>query len=460
MKEISPTDLAKILNTGCEPRASSAEHRVRGVSIDSRTVRKSDCFFAIAGPNFDGHNFLADAFAKGASCAVVSKDVPADKFPDKSILRVKDTVESLGCLAVWYRRDCSFKVVAITGSVGKTTTRQITRHVLSKKFKTFQSLKNFNNFIGLPLSILAAPPDTQILVLELATSHPGEIEYLSKIAAPDIALITNVHPAHLAGFSCVEKIAQEKLAIAKCLSSNGTLIINADSPPLFAAAGQLNLSFKTFSLSPLADFPARNFILGPLAVAFTIDLTNITLPIPGRGALENTLAAWAICSTLGVSPDDFAAAVKTINPVSMRTEILQIGSLTVINDCYNANPASMRNAIEILSRLAVAQNRRSVFVCGDMAELGDSEQTLHIDLGRQIADAGVNVLITLGPLSELAALAAKQAKPSILTHSFAAPNNLCDNLHNLIQDSDIILVKGSRINKLETIVEKLKNLLS
>jgi hypothetical protein len=166
MKKLLVTKLSDILNACIV--GSPVEEHILAFSTDSRTVKPGDCFFAISGENFDGHNFLGDAFAKGASCAVVSQDIPADKFPGKAILKVSDTIKALGDLAAWYRKDCKFKVVAITGSVGKTTTRQIIYHVLSQRFKTHQPVKNFNNFIGLPLSILSAPPDSQILILELA----------------------------------------------------------------------------------------------------------------------------------------------------------------------------------------------------------------------------------------------------------------------------------------------------
>ncbi len=455
MKKLSINDLAKILNARIVC-SQDEQQACLAVNTDSRTVKAGDCFFAIAGENFDGHNFLADVFAKGASCAVVSKDISADKFPGKAILKVADTVNALGELARWYRKKCNFKVVAITGSVGKTTTRQIIYQVLSRHFKTHQPTKNFNNFIGLPLSILAAPADSQILVLELATNHPGEIEYLSRIARPDIALVTNVHPAHLAGFGSIEKIAEEKLAIAKGLSHPGKLIINADSLPLLDTARRANLVFHTFSCFEDADYHMDDIILGPLASRFTIGNTIVEIPLPGRGNVENALAGWAICSTLGISPAEFAEAVKTINPVSMRTEILQIGSLTIISDCYNANPASMKNALGILANLA--KNHRKVFICGDMAELGDCEKDLHRQLGKQIADAGMELLITLGNLAAIAADAAKQVRPDLQTYKFQTCAELCNNLHHLIKDSDIILVKGSRINKLETVIEKLKEL--
>lgn len=461
MKELSITDLAKIIDAriiASNYEIRNAKYEIR-VSIDSRSIQPGDCFFAIPGDNFDGHDFLADAFTKGAACAVVSKDIQPDSFTGKILLKVPDTIKALGNLAAWYRRDCNSKVVAITGSVGKTTTRQITHHVLSRQFKTFQSLKNFNNFIGLPLSILAAPPDTQILILELATNNPGEIEYLSRIARPDIAIITNVHPVHLAGLGSIEKIAEEKLAIAKGLNPEGLLILNADCPVLIDSAQKLypprriKLSFQTFSCEK-----TMGISLDPISSRFSIDDVTIELPLPGRGNVENALAAWAICSALGVSSRDFSDSVKTIAAPSMRTEFLKIGPLTVISDCYNANPASMKNALDILTNLAANQNRRATFICGDMAELGRSAQDLHQHLGVQIADAGVQLLITLGNLAALAADAAEQINPNIRIHKFYDTAELCNNLSRLIKDADIILVKGSRINKLEMVVEKLKEL--
>ncbi len=459
MKEISLTNLAKIINAriiGSHDAIRTTQYALR-VSTDSRSIKPGDCFFAISGDNFDGHKFIADVFVKGAACAVVSKDIPAGEFAGKTILKVSDTIKALGDLASWYRKDCKFKVVAITGSAGKTTTRQIAHHVLSRHFKVFQSPKSFNNFIGLPLTLLGAEPNQQIIIVELGTNHPGEIEYLTRIASPDIALVTNVYPAHLAGFGSVEKIAEEKLAIAKGLVSSGILIINADCPSLLDTARKAGLNFKTFSCSTSADYFARDVSVRPLAGEFAIDGVSVEIPLPGRGNIENALAAWAICSNLGITTEQFADVVKTISPVSMRTEMLKIGSLTVISDCYNANPVSMKNALDILANLAGSQKRRSVFICGDMAELGDSEQSLHRQLGEQIAKAGANLLITLGNLAAIAAESAKKTSPGISTRSFKTNTDLCNNLRDLVKDSDIILVTGSRVNKLELVVGKLKS---
>ena len=173
MKKLSIENLAKIIKAN--RRTSGTSYDIADICTDSRTIKPGDCFFAIAGDNFDGHNFLADVFAKGAACAVVSQDISPDKFPGKTILKVSDTIKALGDLALWYRKDCKFKVVAITGSAGKTTARQIVYHVLSRHFKTYQSPKSFNNFIGLPLTLLGAEPNQQIIIVELGTNHPGEI---------------------------------------------------------------------------------------------------------------------------------------------------------------------------------------------------------------------------------------------------------------------------------------------
>jgi len=459
MKSITIENLAKIIKAQASMHADGSS--VTDICTDSRTVKPGDCFFAISGENFDGHNFIEDVFAKGAACAVVSKEIPSQKFNGRPILKVPDTIKALGELAGWYRKDGKFKVVAITGSAGKTTTRQIAYHALANHFKVHQSPKSFNNFIGLPLTLLGARPDDDIVIVELGTNHPGEIEYLAKIASPYVALITNVYPAHLAGFGTIGKIAEEKLAVIKGLDSRGTLIINADCQTLLDTARRLKLPFEKFScFNDDADYYIDNLVIGPLASNFNIDRSFVEIPLAGRGNIENALAAWAICSRLGIRAAYFADAVKTINPVSMRAEVLQAGSVTIISDCYNANPASMKNALDILTNFANSQKRRAVFICGDMAELGDSEENFHITLGEQIAKAGVNLLITVGPLSAITAKSAREKSGDIEIKTFTNNTDVCNNLHNIIKDFDIILVKGSRINKLELVVNKLKEIIN
>jgi len=447
-----------------ENRVSRIKQVFAGVSTDSRTTKAGDCFFAIPGENFDGHDYVSDAFTKGAVCAVVSKDIASGKLAGKAILKVNDTVKALGDFAREYRRLCSFKVIAITGSVGKTTVRQIVYHVLSRNHRVFQSPKNFNNQIGLPLTLLGADPEHQIVVAELGTNHPGEIAYLTRIAQPNIAVVTNVQPAHLEGFGNLQAITNEKLSIAEGLLEDGILIINADITldvvSLRGAQRRGNLSkVVTFGNVDGCDYQASNIISDGYGSRFSINNKEIKLPLAGPGNIENALAAWAVCSRFDLTIDDFARGLKTLKALPMRAELLQLGALTVLNDCYNANPASMKNALDILTYLDPTHKRRRVFICGDMAELGEHREQLHAELGVAIAKAKVQLLIAVGKLAKIAAESAeKTASFDLQVKCFEDTLSACNNLQKFIKDNDIILVKGSRIAKLEMATEKLKEL--
>ncbi len=465
MKKFSIADLAQVIkaNPVRNTRVFS------GVSTDSRTTKAGDCFFAIAGENFDGHDYVSDALAKGAVCAVVSKDISLGKPADKPILKVQNTIKALGDFAAEYRRQSNFKVVAITGSAGKTTTKEIVYQVLRQHFRVHQSPRSFNNNIGLPLTLLGAEADDQIVVAELGSNHPGEIAHLTRIATPDIAVVINVYPAHLEGFGNLQTIIEEKLSISEGLKPDGILIINADFDSLVSACRVKGIKFITFGKSDGANYQARNVSYEASASRFTVDSTEVYLPLPGPGNVENALAAWAICSQLGLAIDDFAKAVKTLSPVSMRAELLQIGTLTVLNDCYNANPASMRNALDILTGLDPTGKRRLVFICGDMAELGPQTESLHAGLGISIAKTKVGLLLSVGKVAKITAETAKttteqnfQSKEieSLQIKCFDDTISACNNLHEIVKDYDIILAKGSRTIGLEKVVEKLQELFS
>ncbi|MHC4388068.1 MAG: UDP-N-acetylmuramoyl-tripeptide--D-alanyl-D-alanine ligase [Planctomycetota bacterium] len=457
MKKLSITELARII--GAQPfwaGTNESETLVTGVSIDSRTIQPGDSFFAIAGENFDGHDHVADAFAKGAVCAVVSKDT---QLSGGTLLKVPDTIKAMGDWAKQYRLGADFKVVGITGSVGKTTTRQIAYHVLSQRFRTIQAPKNFNNDIGLPLTLLSADPDDEIVVAELGSNHPGEIAYLTRIAQPDIAVVTSVHPAHLEGFNDLETIIREKLSISEGLRSAGVIIINGCCEPLVSACRAQSIACITFGESDGCDVRPQDIAHDGFGSRFTIDRTEIFLPLLGRGNVENAVAAWAVCSRLGIDIDDFAEALLTLPKVPLRTELLQIGTLTVLNDSYNANPASMKNALDILARLSSSKQRRSVFICGDMAELGQQSQRLHTELGVFVAQAEVRLLLAVGEFAQVVADIAKStAKRDLQAECFEDTASVCNNLEKFIKEDDIVLVKGSRTARLETAVEKLKQL--
>jgi len=450
MKELSLENLAQII--GAES-AGHAEGRITRITTDSRTTQPGDCFFAIRGENFDGHDYITMAFDKGAICAVVQRDVAGAPGP---LLKVHNTIKALGRLANFYRRDMNFKVIAITGSAGKTTTRHIIAHALAAHSSVFEAPKNFNNEIGLPLTLLSAGPQQKIVVAEIGTNHPGEIEYLTKIAEPDIAVITNVYQAHLEGFNNIQAIMREKASICLGLRKTGLMVVNGGCEFLNTCRRSY-FSFTTFGCAENCDINPQNITYTASGGTFTIDGSPIELPLPGPGNIENTLAAWAVCKHLGMTIDDFAERLETITPVPMRAHLRKISTLTVIDDCYNANPASMKNALHILAQLAKHHtDRRPVFICGDMAELGDQSNMLHAELGKHIADANVRLLVTVGKATGITAkVAPALAKSHIVTKSFDNVADACNNLRKFIKRYDIILVKGSRSTRLETVVEKL-----
>jgi len=460
MKSLTVGALARIVGS---ERFKDVDARFTGVSTDSRTLRPGECFFAIAGEQFDGHDYVEKALALGAVCAVVSRDPAEIDAAGKPVLKVPDTVTALGDLAREYRRMNSFKVVAITGSVGKTTTRQIVFHVLSKKFRARQARKNFNNTIGLPLTMLDAEPEDEIIVAELGANHPGEIAYLTRIARPDVVVVTNTHPAHLEGFGTLETIVREKVSIAEGLSDEGLLIVNADIESLATVARRTGKPLRTFGGSAEADYRVENLVQSGFSSTFAIGGQAIHLPLPGPGNVHNALAAWAVCDRLGVTLEQFAAALESLSGVAMRAEPVQIAALTVINDCYNANPGSMSNALAVLGSLRGATesagSRRLVFICGEMAELGSQTESLHAELGEAVARAGVDVLLTVGePPKTTARLARETAQHDLQTRCFDDTPSVCDNLETLVEKDDIILVKGSRTARLERVVDRLHEL--
>jgi UDP-N-acetylmuramoyl-tripeptide--D-alanyl-D-alanine ligase len=457
MKNLAVGALARIV--GSEP-ADAIDIELTGVSTDTRTLQAGDCFFAIAGEHFDGHNFVVEALAKGAACAVVERPVESPDPAHKPVLRVPDTIRALGDLARAYRRMSAFKVVAVTGSVGKTTTRQIIHHVLGRRFRVHQAQRSFNNNIGLPLTLLGAGPQDEVIVAELGANHPGEIAGLTRIAQPDIAVVTNAHPAHLEGFGDLATIIREKLSIADGLSDAGVLIINGDIEPLVAACRSRGRPFRTFGTSASVDYRAERIACQALHSTFEIQGKPLRLPLPGPGNVENALAAWAVCDQFGLTLNDFAGAVESLSAVSMRSEALQIGTLTVLNDCYNANPASMKNALAMLRNLRSCSDsnhrRRLVFICGEMAELGPQTQALHAELGTAVAQAGVDLLVTVGePPRTTARVARETARYDLQTQCFESTVSVCNHMKEFVKEDDIILVKGSRTARLERVVEKL-----
>ncbi|MBN1456443.1 MAG: UDP-N-acetylmuramoyl-tripeptide--D-alanyl-D-alanine ligase [Sedimentisphaerales bacterium] len=435
---------------------SAGKKTVKSINTDSRSIGRGDCFFAIKGENFDGHDYVKQAFENGAACAVVSKNISSDKG---AVLKVKDTIHSLGILAGWYRTKLDYKVVAITGSAGKTTTREMIYHVLKKHFKCHRSPKSFNNNIGLPLTLLGADEDTEIVIAEIGSNRLGEIAELTNIASPDIAVITNVYPAHLKGLGSIENIIREKASISQGLKDKGRFIINGDARGLVEHVKGLNKKFITFGEGPLCDIKGRDLRTNGPSGNIKIKTTNVSVPLAGRANLFNTLTAWAVCSQFGISIKDFSEAIKSFKSVVMRLNVERFEMVTVINDCYNANPASMANAIGCLCDLGASDGGRKVFICGTMEELGDQSEQLHHELGKMIAENDIDTLLAVGRFAQNVVEGAKEfAKEDFNWEIFENTQQLCDDLPKFIKAENIVLVKGSRCIGLEKAIDKIKEI--
>lgn len=444
-----PTSIAKIAEViGAKVLGSGdLAAQITGVSTDSRTLAAGQCFVAIAGKNFDGHEYIVPVLAAGAACAISARPI---ELGCGIVLQVADPIAAMGDLARWYRLSLPAKVVAITGSAGKTSTREIVAHVLASRMAVHCAQKSFNNNIGLPLTLLGAEDRHQSIITELGTNAPGEISYLAKIALPDIALITNIHPAHLEGFGSVDGIVQEKSSIVEGLRPGGMFWINGDFANLRSYCDRKGYSYRTFGFSEDCEIRGINSQADESGGAVTIEGVRVRVPLVGRANLANCIAAWAICRQLGLTIRQFADAVAGIKPVAMRLQVDTVGPIRMINDCYNANPASMANALDYLRTFGKG---RRVFVCGSMAELGPDSPAFHRQLGKLAAEAGVEVLLASGSF----AAEVVDAAGSIATaQAFATTQELVDSLRRFIQPDDIVLVKGSRSAKLETAVEQLR----
>lgn len=443
-------------------RADLTRMEISGVNTDSRTVGAGQLFFALEGENFDGHEFVGAAFEAGACAAVVNRTrlEQVGEYAGKAILAVSDTLFALGELAAGYRQGLSAKVVGITGSAGKTTTRNILCTVLGSHFRVHQPLKNFNNLIGLPLTVLSCPADARVLVLELGTNRPGEIGRLSQIAKPDIAMITNVGEAHIEGFGSLEGIMKEKASITAGLRGDGVLFLPGDNEGLVEYCKGLGVEVKTLGFEGKFDIRADNAVLAGLGGEFTVEGVRVRVPLAGRANLANGLAAWAVSRELGLSAEQFKDAVLAAKPVDMRGQVLDVGRGTIIADCYNANPASMANGLDLLDRLADQRGGRKVFICGPMLELGEHSETLHRRLAEQIIEAGVELVLAVGEQTRIVYDVIAGSDCGAECYFFTETAEVADILNQFVKGDDIILVKGSRAARLEKAVAVLERILA
>jgi UDP-N-acetylmuramoyl-tripeptide--D-alanyl-D-alanine ligase len=423
-----------------------------GYAFDSRVLEAGDLFFAIRGDRRDGHLFVGDAAARGAAGAVVERTVEGvpSAFPQ---IVVESTLAALQALASDVRRQVAIPVVAITGSNGKTTTKEMVTAILASRMKVRKSPGNFNNHIGVPISILGLEEDHGVLVVELGSNHRGEIAALAKIVRPTIGVVLNAGPAHIGHFGSVEEIAREKTDLLRSLAPGGKGVVNGDDATLMRALGDVEVPLTLFGTCEGADYRATAIgARGAGATAFEVGGVRVTLKAAGLHNVYNALAAIAASALVGVPPVDAAGILAGFRSFRMKT--FTFAGITVIDDTYNANPDSILAALAFLAGFPA---ERRVFVMGEMLELGDASARLHRETGRAVAESGVDVLIGIGGDTEKAVAGAiASGMPVEAARFFAAKAEAAAFLTRMLKAGDVVLVKGSRGAALEDICDYLR----
>jgi UDP-N-acetylmuramoyl-tripeptide--D-alanyl-D-alanine ligase len=427
-------------------------------SIDSRQIKKGSLFFALKDKR-DGHNFIPDAVKNGAKGVVVSEQVP---FVDEktAYIRVGHTLDALQRLAHQVLRDYPVRVIGITGSTGKTTTKEFTAALLKNKHHVLKSQGNFNNHIGLPLSLLRLNKKHHTAVLEYGMSHPGEISTLTCIARPDVAVICNVYPVHMEFFENIDEIAAAKKEILDGMNPNGRAVLNGDQPLVLGMIKSLKKSPVLFGLTDKCDVRAYNIHIHSLE-KMSFDFlykgheARTSIPFSNRGYLYNFLTAAATASVLSVPFEKILKTGRKLSPPDKRGEILSLANnIKVINDTYNSNPAALEEALKSLS---VQRGGRKVAVLGDMLELGEKQIAYHTAAGKSVVENKIDFLITVGSLAKYiaeGALISGMTPENII--SFEQSEEAADKIPSLLNKNDFVLIKGSRGVKTEKIVNVLK----
>jgi UDP-N-acetylmuramoyl-tripeptide--D-alanyl-D-alanine ligase len=430
-------EVARAMQAEGDPQAIE----VAGWSVDTRTQNPGDVYFALRGPNHDGHNFIAAAAEKGAAAVVVERrsNTPGE-------LLVGDTLKALGDLGAWARLHWGGEVIGVTGSAGKTTTKDAIAHLLAVELPVGMTLGNFNNHVGVPLSILRLPDGCRAAVLEMGMNHAGEIRELAAIAKPQIGVVTNVGYAHVEFFDSIEGVAAAKRELIEALPSDGVAVLNADDSRV-AHFGEAHPGRTvTFGFAETADVRADSMQATPDGARFRALGVDFETGLTGRHAVSNLLAAIAVAREFGIAPERLREPVRTFAVGKMRGERVEHNGITIWNDCYNSNPEAVESMIGVLKQTPAA---RRIAVLGEMLELGAASDALHRQVGRYAANHGIDLVIGVhGSARSLVDAAGGDAR------FFEDPAAAGDFVRSLARPGDAILFKGSRGVRMELALER------
>ena len=434
-----------------------------GLSTDSREITTGHLFLALKGEKYDGHNFVRQAIDKGATCIVIQRgcrsEIPSDR--GIAVIAVPDTLKALGDLAGWWRHQHNACVAAITGSSGKTTTKEMTASILGQSAATLKNKGNFNNLIGLPLTIFLLEEGHRWAVLEMGMNRLGEIARLTEIADPDIGLITNVARAHLEGLGDIKCVARAKVELLEKISSDSRVVLNGDDELLMEVASPLRKDIMTYGIGPGNDVKAYGIkSLGRDGISFKLqyqgDSTTIRLRIPGRQNILNALAASAIAFCLKEPAGHIAEGLNSFEGIKGRFMLTTIpGGVTLVDDTYNSNPSSLKAAIDSLEELVV-ENGKVIVGLGEMMELGDETVPAHLEAGGMVAELGAHYFMALGEHARwMVEGAISKGFPVGRAIVVSTHREMAEKLRDVMKKGDLILLKGSRKACLEKVVESL-----
>jgi UDP-N-acetylmuramoyl-tripeptide--D-alanyl-D-alanine ligase len=450
--------LAKIAGFISASGNFAPEEVASGYSIDSRTIGAGQLFFAVKGERLDGHDFVEPALNRGAVAAVVRRDQLGRYSSSARLLGVEDTLVALQKLATAVRKLWGKPLVGVTGSAGKTTTKEAIAHVLASRFRVLKSEGNFNNHFGLPLMLLKLEPEHDLAVIEMGMSHAGEIRALGKIAQPEIGVVTNVAPVHLEFFDSLAGIARAKYELIESLPANGVAVLNADDDYVSQFGRDFKGKVVMYGTRATANVRAENVqIRGVEGSEFDVVVggrrEHVTLPLVGEHNVLNALAAVAVGTERGLTLSEATAALATLAPADKRGEVVRLGNITVINDCYNCNPKALHAMVNSLASMAA---QRRIAVVGAMLELGPGGEELHRQAGRHIAEKKIDLLLGVRAPADAMVEAAQQA--GMRAEFLATPEEAGEWLARESRDGDVVLLKASRGVKLEKALETWKTL--
>ena len=468
IKNLTAEEIAKVCRAELIKIGSPASEIVERISHDSREGGDKTLFCAIVGEKYDGHDFITDAVSAGSQVVLLSSLPENTDGLDFYAIRVEDTVKALGTLAAYYKDFSDATFVAVTGSVGKTTTKEFISAVASASFKTHKTKGNYNNEIGLPLTLFDLSPDDKVSVIEMGMSARGEIEYMSKLVRPDIAVITNIGTSHLAALGTRENICAAKLEIVSGLKKDGSLMLNADEPLLFATRGHVEPEPEFVSVyNRFGDYRAVNIRYLENGIMYDLiynnkAVTNVEIPALGRHNVYNSLIAYAVGVKLGMTDDMIRRGLLTFVSTDKRQNIYDVGGITVIDDCYNASPESMRAAIDVLTSIASRRGVKPCALLGDMLELGEYSRLMHDQLGQYAAQMKVQKLYCYGAMADIVAEAAikkgVRADNVYVSLDSDNPTEMAKMINSSMQSGDVLLVKASRAVSAERVIEALKKI--